>query len=826
MRSMLKWGIRGFFALLLLGAVAAALGYAILVRTVQPYSGDIEIAGLSAPVSIVRDKEGVPHIEAKTRNDALAALGFAHAQDRLWQMEVLRMSGQGRLSEMFGLATKNTDVFLRTLGFLEQSKKSLDVLSKETLEGLQAYSRGVNAFINRKTRLFEPSLPPEFLILGHKPEQWRPEHSLLTLKMMSLNLSKNMSNEFSRLAFAANGITPKEIDDLYPVGPMDNPKPLPDLQKLYGLKKPVEVASIGDDARTASNKADPLNLLFPNVGIWASNNWVVSGSRTASGKPLLANDPHLSFGSPALWYLAHLSFEGKGKKRNIIGASLPATPLILLGRTDGVAWGFTNAGADVQDVFIEEINETNNNQYRTPVGWQQFDQKEEIIKIKGGEDFKFTRRSTRHGPVLPGFYKNTDKMLPSKYVAALQWTGFSSKDTSMESALAIMYADTFDDYVNTVSKLLSPMQAMAVADTKGTIGLYAPALIPVRSAENEIEGRAPSPGWLAKYDWREAVPKDQLPLYRNPVAGAIGTANSRFVGKDYKPFLTYDWEELFRHNRIQKLIVNSNIKHSMATMKAAQGDIYSPAFDKLKTIMTADASGVSAENADIIEQMKIWNAEMDMSRPEPLIMNNWIRVLVKAIYKDDLGSAFKSFNNQRATALIRLFEQGGARNWCDNRTTSRTEPCSEIIGKSLNVAMAELREKYGKNTNSWRWGKAHEMYGEHRPFSRVWPLSMLFTVTEPSGGGRYTLNRGATDFNDEKNPDRSVHGASYRAIYDFSDLDKSLYIHTTGQSGNPFSSLYGNMANRWAKAEYLQMSTRPEDYNKGALGSWNLRPPK
>ena len=820
MRTIMKWVIRGIIALILLVFIAGALGYAILTRTVQPYSGEINIAGLSAPVAIVRDKDGVPHIEAKTRDDALAALGFAHAQDRLWQMEVLRMSAQGRLSEMFGDATRKTDVFLRTLGFFEQAEQSLDVLSNETIGGLEAYARGVNAFIHRKTRILEPSFPPEFLILGHKPEDWKPAHSVSALKMMSLNLSKNMGNELTRMAFAANGLMPKEIEDLFPTGPLDNPKPLPDLQKLFELKKPIVTASV------QSRSNDMMDQIMPSTGIWASNNWVVSGSRTVSGKPLLANDPHLAFGSPSLWYLAHIRYEDVNKKRNVIGASLPSTPVILLGRTNNVAWGFTNAGADVQDVFIEELNEADKNKYRTPLGWQDFILKEEVIKIKGSEDFTFTRRISRHGPVLPGFYKDIDKMLPSKYVATLQWPGFSSKDTSMESALAIMNSDTFEEYVDAVSQLLSPMQAMAIGDTSGTIGLFAPASVPVRGSDNVIEGRAPAPGWLEKYDWQGVIPVDELPLYRNPASGAIATANSRFVGAEYKHHLTYDWEELFRHNRAQQLIVNANAKHTIASMKSAQADIYSPAFDQLRNLLIADIGKISPENNAIIERLKQWDAMMDQRKPEPLMMNSWVRELVAAIYKDDLGSAFKAFNHQRATALIRLIEQGGARDWCDDRNTVRAEPCSEIIAKSFDQAMSELRDKYGNNPDKWVWGEAHKMYGEHRPFSKVWPLSLLFTVEVPSHGGRYTLNRGATKFNDKETPDRSVHGASYRAIYDFSDLNKSMFIHTTGQSGNFLSKLYGNMAGRWANVEYLPMTTKPQEYGNEAIGRWKLMPTK
>ena len=261
-------------------------------------------------------------------------------------------------------------------------------------------------------------------------------------------------------------------------------------------------------------------------------------------------------------------------------------------------------------------------------------------------------------------------------------------------------------------------------------------------------------------------------------------------------------------------------------MKAAQADIYSPAFDKLRILLIADMGKISPENNALIDRLKQWNAMMDRNKPEPLIMNSWIRVLVSAIYKDDLGSAFEAFNHQRATALIRLFEQGSARDWCDNKNTSRTELCSEIIAKSLDQAMNELREKYGNNPDKWVWGEAHMMYGEHQPFSKVWPLSLLFSVEVPSHGGRYTLNRGATKFNDEETPDRSVHGASYRAIYDFSDLDKSIFIHTTGQSGNFLSNLYDNMAGRWSNVEYIPMTTKPDDYGKGALGRWKLKPVK
>ncbi len=819
MRTLLKWAFKGSIALGMLVLVVALLAYAFFARTIPPMAGTMNIAGLSEPVKIVRDKEGIPHIEAKNRNDAFTALGFAHAQDRLWQMEVLRMSGQGRLSEMFGSATKNTDVFLRTLGFLDQAKQSLAVLKPETVAALEAYSRGVNAFIHRKTRLLEPALQPEFLILGHQPEDWQPAHSLVALKMMLLDLSKNMGNELTRLAMAADGINAREMDDLFPPGPLDYPKPMPDLRKLYSLKQPVK-SSLLD-----KGSGGVLDALIPNTGIWASNNWVVSGRRTESGKPLLANDPHLGFTSPSLWYLAHIAYkDNEGKTRNVIGASLPSTPLILLGRNDHVAWGFTNAGADVQDVFIEKLNQKDQGQYKTPDGWQDFTTKTETIKIRGENGLTFERRMTRHGPVLPAFYKRLGEILPSTFVAALQWPGFSSRDTSMDAAIAVMGSNNLDQYVENVSGLLSPMQAMVIADSDGNIGLFAPASVPIRNRENTIEGRAPVPGWLAKYDWQGKIPLSELPLIKNPAAGAIGTANSRFVDATYKHHLTYDWEELFRYNRIQKLIVQANGKHSVATMKKAQADIYSAALVRLRDLLLSDAGRFSYTNSTIAQKLKVWNGMMDMGKAEPLIMNAWIRALVNAIYKDDLPTSFRLFNQPRATVLIRLFEQGGARDWCDNRNTARKEQCSEIIAGAFDQAMQELRGKYGSDPSKWRWGEAHKMYGEHRPFSKVWPLSRLFSITVPSSGGRYTLSRGAMDFNDKEHPYRAVHGASYRAIYDFSDLDKSMFIQTTGQSGHFLSSLYRNMSGRWAKVEYISMSTQLRDYAADALGTWTLSP--
>lgn len=345
-------------ALLALGIplVVAAGVFLVGKATVAPLSGALALPGLSARVEIVRDAEAVPHIFGAKLDDLYAALGFAHAQDRLWQMELLRRAGQGRLSEIFGARTLNADIFMRTLDIYGHATKAFAALPPRHRASLEAYARGVNAYIERPTGRTEPHWPPEFLLLRHRPEPWRPADSIAVLKMMALNLSTNFEHEITRLSYAAQGMSPAEIEDLMPPQAAGAP-PLPDIRQLYPLQAQAARNTAATDA------ADDM------IAGGASNNWVVAGSRTQSGAPLLANDPHLRLSAPSTWYFAHMALTGAGATTvNAAGASLPGTPLIVLGRGDHIAWGFTNTGADVQDIFIEKTNPDNPEEYLTPAG--------------------------------------------------------------------------------------------------------------------------------------------------------------------------------------------------------------------------------------------------------------------------------------------------------------------------------------------------------------------------------------------------------------------------------------------------------------------------
>ena len=813
MRRILKWFGIAAGGLVLLALLGLAGGYILLRNTVPSPSGTMAIAGLAQPVEVVRDREGVPHIFSKTIDDLYMALGFIHAQDRLWQMELQRRTGQARLSEIFGERTFTTDVFLRTLDLYGHSQRSVAALPSEAKSAAEAYARGVNAYINRGIGWLEPRLPPEFLFLRHSPEPWTVADSMVIAKLMALQLSTNLNFETLRLTLAAQGLTSAEIEDLMPLDSADAPPPMPEIAQLYPLK-------------TAPQKrADAATLIDDFVGSGASNNWVVSGPRTASGKPLLANDPHLRLGAPSVWYLAHLAVEQPGgSSANVVGASLPGVPGLVLGRGDSLAWGFTNTGGDVQDLFIEKINPDNPREYLTPEGWRAFEVQEMAIAVKGGGVRKVERRRTRHGPVLPGFYRNLDGLLGKGYVASLQWTALTDDDTTLAAGLFDPATRTVDDFFKKMRQFVVPMQSMVVADTAGRIGMIAPARVPIRSAENKMAGRAPVPGWDAIYDWKGFIPFEGIPRVDDPNVGAIGTANARIVEAGYRYHLTYDWDPAFRQQRVKQLIFD-HAKHDMASMRAALADVVSPAILRLQPLMIAQAqAGGSVDNA-VLDQLTAWDATMRADRPEPLIFTAWLREAVRAIYSDDLGPAFRSYFDYRATALLRLLEgKATGRDWCDDRTTPERERCGSVLAAALTIALRDLEQRYGRDRSKWRYGDAHLAYNEHRPFGAVPSMASYFNVSVPSPGGNYTLNRGKAEFGEEDTPFANRHASSYRAIYDLADLEKSLFIQTTGQSGNFLSPFYRSFADRWAKVEFIEIPTKRETVAKSALGTWRLDP--
>jgi penicillin amidase len=813
MGRVLRWIGRIAAGVLVLALFVAWAAYFTLRNTVPSASGTLAVPGLVAPVRIVRDGEGVPHIFANSLEGIHFGIGFAHAQDRLWQMELQRRAVAGRLSEVLGERTLSTDILMRSFDLRGHAERSLAKLPEEARRQLEAYAQGVNAFMARRTGLFEPRYPIEFLLLRYEPEPWTAADCVAVVKLMALNLSTNIGSETLRLAFASQGLTPAEIADLMPPDPDVAPPPLPDLASLYPIRK------------TGPQKQASIPIVDAMIGEGASNNWVVAGARTKSGKPLLANDPHLRLAAPSIWYLAHLALErADGMLVSSAGATLPGVPHVVVGRSNTLAWGFTNTGPDVQDLFIEKINPDNPKEYLTPEGWRPFGSETVTIKVKGQSEYVLERRTTRHGPVMPDFFRGIGNALAPGHVAALAWTALSDEDTTIAAGLMSPEAvRSIDDFFAQMVPYIVPMQSMVVADTAGNIGLIAPGRVPIRDPKNIVAGRAPVPGWDATYDWKGYIPFDGVPRVKNPAAGAIGTANARMVPADFPYFLTNDWDAPYRQQRVNELVIDRG-GHDIESMKAAQADVLSPAVVRLQALMIAAAqAGANVDNG-ILDQLTAWDGRQVMSGAEPLIFAAWIREAMRGIFADDLGPVFDRYFDGRPMTLIRVLEgQATGRDWCDDRRTKEHESCAQVLADALQRALKDLETRFGPDRKAWSWGAAHVAISEHRPFGLVPYVAPYFNIEVPSPGGDETLNRGKMEYSDGR-PYANRHASSFRGIYDLGDLERSLFMQTTGQSGNPLSPHYRAFAERWSKDAYIEIPTQPDAIARIAAGTWTLTP--
>lgn len=821
MKRFIKWLVLGLVAVILLAGAAGLGVYGLLRQTVAPVAGEGQLAGLQVAASIVKDQNAIPHVEADSREDVLRALGWVHASERMWQMEVLRMASQGRLSEMFGEKTVPSDRFLKTLDLAGYAKASISVLREDSRRYLAAYAEGVNAWLNRKTGPFEPTLPVEYIILGHNPDPWEDWHSAAILKVMALTLDANLEEEIGRLTLASKGFNPRQIDEVYPAGPRDNPPLLPDLRPLYGFGNNGKIAQT--TGLTKPEEIMPLATAPWQLQLPASNNWAISGSRTASGKPLLANDPHLGLTAPSTFYLAHLRWRDGEAFRNLVGGTLPGTPLVLSGRNDRLAWGLTTTYLDSQDLFVEQIMPDDPTRYRTEDGSLPFETREVVIKVKGGEDVRFVRRLTRHGPVLPDGYEKLKERLPDGHVAALSWTALSNTDTTLDGVFDIGLAESVDDFFLKTRVMQSPMQSIVVADTDGKIGIIAPGRVPVRSKFNRVAGRAPVPGWEKRYAWLDTLPADELPMIKDPISGVVGSANSNWLPPDYEGHITYDWAESFRQERLEQLFLAANRKLDVDSMIAGQGDTLSLALMRFRDAALDDMPQGVRMNEEIQAALASWDGRMEKDRPEPLILVAWHRNLLEVMLRDDLGDDFEIVQKGNMTRVLGMLIGSGARNWCNKANTPEIESCGEALYESVELALEQLRSAYGPDWKSWRWGEANKTLHEHRPFSQVGALASYFTIRQSMAGGRYTLLRNSDDFSKDE-PYAGRHGSALRAIHDFSDLEKSLYMISTGQSGNVMSPHYRDLAPMWGDLKYIQIPTNPTTYREKSVGTYVLQP--
>ena len=750
-------------------------------RSLPQLDGTLTAKGLAAPLEIVRDKEGVPHIFAGSERDGWFAMGYVHAQDRLWQMEFQRRVSDGRLSEFLGERAFEVDRLMRTLGIARISERIVAHMDAGTRANLEAYAAGVNAFLSSN-----PTLPVEFQVFRIQPRAWTPADSIGWLLVMAWDLSGNWRLELARMRLLAK-LGPERTNEFMPPVPGDAATPLPDFRPLYAA---------------AATQADALAQAYPPPGeSIGSNNWALAGSRTESGRPLLANDPHLGLQAPSLWYLAHVCTPAG----NVVGGTLPGVPFVVLGRNDATAWAFTTTNSDTQDLFIERVDPKDPASYVTPTGSAKFEVRDEVIRV-GKEERHVTVRTTRHGPVLSDAVKNARDQAPAGYAIALAWAALTDEFATARAGFALNRARDGHEIVLALRDFTAPHQNVVYADRAGHIGMIAAARVPIRRADNEAMGRIPVPGWDAKYDWQGFLPFEEMPQWVDPASGEIVTANDKITPPGYQPFLSVDWFPPYRSDRIRELLA-ARPRHTMQSFAAMQADSLSRlARELLPAARGAHPSTEAGRRAQ--ELLRSWGGEMNAAERAPLAFAAWYRELTRLVYSDELGNLFEESWDLRATFMISVMKgENGERRWCDDVRTPKVETCEELAGRAFDLAAADLDRRYG---GIIAWGEAHKAQGIHRPFGVVPVLERFFNVEPQTPGDPYTVDVGAYTIRDAALPFGNRHAPSLRAIYDLADLDRSLYMQSTGQSGNVFSPWYADLAERWARVEYITIPARRE----------------
>jgi penicillin amidase len=741
-------------------------------------TGALVVSGPSSEIRITRDAVGVPHIVAANDADATFALGFVHAQDRLFQMDMMRRLGAGRLSELFGEGTIGTDRTMRTLGLYRAAERQLAELSAPLRAAFASYAAGVNAFLAQHS-----TLPVEYALLSAAPEEWRPADSLVWGKYMALLLSGNYRGELVHAKLAAR-LTPEQLTQLYPAYPSDAPVALGSLAALY--------------------RALPLDRIYaalPDaVGpTFASNNWVVDGKHTVSGKPLLANDPHLDFATPDIWYLARLDTPDL----HLAGATSPGAPFIVIGHNQRIGWGFTTTEGDVEDLFIERIDPADPNRYLAPAalapgGSLPFETRQEVIGVRGDKPITMTIRATRHGPVISDL-STPPGAAPAGEILALQATFLAGEDRTPQALWQINRAQNWTEFNAALENMVAPQQNIVYADVDGNIGFTASARIPIRGRG---DGWLPVPGWTGEFDWTGFIPFAALPRALNPPEGRFVSANNKIVPDSYPYFIGRDWDIPNRAERINALLDATPLQSPDASA-VIQADTLSLTAQRLLPLMLG-ATPAENRTAAALARLKDWDARMTADEVAPLIFTAWLRDFNRVLFAERLGSSFADYWDLHPPVIEAILTKHPE--WCSDPAQPGTTGCAARLALSLRHALDQLTADYGTDMAQWRWGRAHAASFPHMLLSRVPLLRNRFEIAIPADGGADTVNRGGILIQSADQPYLDRHGAGLRMILDFADLDAARYIVVPGQSGNPVSPHYSDLLTSWRQFSWLHVA--------------------
>ena len=819
---------------LVLGAGGTFYLKSYLPNTLAPKSfpqidSEISVAGLDGPVDIYRDRMGIPHIYASTTHDLFFAQGYIHAQDRFWQMDTWRHIGSGTLSEMFGEGQVKTDSFLRTLGWKQVAEQEYQALSPEAKSIADSYAAGVNAYIQDRDPIelsLEYSILTGLLNRGYQVEPWTPVNSLTWGKAMAWDLGGNMDNEIER-AILLKTLTPEQLAEIIPEYPADYPVIVP----VIGDQSSVN----SNQSSVVSNQAAAVDLqpiadkfalldsaLGPRGSEIGSNSWVISGKLTATGKPLLANDMHLGIQMPSIWYQVALHCQPKSEACpfEVTGFSFAGVPGVIAGHTDRVAWGFTNLGPDVQDLFIEKVNPENPNQYEVDGKWVDFETRKETINVGGGDPVELTVRISRHGPVISDTYgalkDNVDPKdpeatpfkdksgveLPPNYVIALAWTALTP-NSPFEAIWGFDKAQNWEEFRGAARLWSVPAQNLVYADVDGNIGYQTPGTIPIRK---NGDGTLPVPGWTGEYDWTGFIPFDELPYAYNPQSGYIVTANNQANPRDYPYLITKDWDYGQRAARIADMIQNAPGKIDAATIQSMHGDSKSLNAEVLVPILLSVNldPGLAAVRDQFLAS---WDyQETANSQAASVFEWFWWNALMDT-FQDELPQDYWPGGGSRWYVVMRnLVQKPDSPWWDDQATTDKVENRDDIFVRAFEETVTQIQKEYGKDTAKWpEWGKLHGATFRNQTLGKsgIGPIEALFNRGPfVTGGGKSVVNATGWTMGSSFEVDWLP---SEREIVDLGNLNNSLAGHTTGQSGHAFHPHYDDMAPMWATVGYAPM---------------------
>jgi len=805
--------------LLVVGIIFAILGVITIRRSFPKTNGEITLSQLRQPVDIKRDKFGVPHIYASNLHDLFYSQGYIHAQDRFWQMDFWRHIGSGRLSEMFGESQIETDKVLRTLGWARVVEKELQSLDQESLLILEAYAQGVNAYLaDHKSS----DLSLEYAILklinpSYSPELWLPLHSLTWAKAMAWDLGGNMDEEIER-AILYKSLTSEQIDEIFPAYPADHPFIIPGIEQTnlqnHTIDSEDEVRLLWNDdldkaLETSRKRLTMLDtILGPRGAGIGSNNWVISGQRTVSGKPLLVNDPHLGIQMPSIWYEIGLHCEPKNLQCpfEVTGFSFAGAPGVVIGHNNQIAWGFTNVGPDVQDLFIEKVNPENPGQYEVNGAWVDFQKVNETIRVAGDDPVELEILYTRHGPVISSTYlpdnfsDSAGIDLPPEYAISLCWTALQPSHT-FPALWKMNLAQNWEEFRQAVSQFDVPSQNMVYADVQGNIGYQTPGRIPIRSSG---DGLLPKPGWNDEYEWIGEIPFEELPNVFNPPAGFIATANNAVVSPGYPYLISKSWDLGFRAKRIVELIEDATAPIDIAYMQSIQGDNKDLSAEfMLPLLLELPAHDSRIKSAQ--DLLADWDYQNFMdSSAAALYAVIWKNTLALT-FEDQLPEDYWPEGGSRWFEVMRNLVKEPSSWWWDKLSTFGIEDRDMILSQALSSAVQELETSQGKNLSNWNWGDLHLATFKNQSLgeSGIAPIEALFNRGPfRTSGGESIVNAVGWSAQDPFLVDWLP---SMRMIIDLSDFDQSLTIHTTGQSGHAFHPNYIDMADLWRTIQFHPM---------------------